>query len=298
MRKRAEIICDLWQPRSIVEASNIERTADAQYVPQAIELLKNEGARAYRITIDTDAMATIDYAQERDSAVQFLQGLGAFVSQVTPMVERSPEAGPFLLKMLQWGVSKFRISREIESTLDQAIAAMNASAQAPKSPPPPDPAIVKAQMDTQVKMAEIQSREKIAMLESNTDKEVAALKGTIEMQKIEQQAQMDQIAAQMQGFQEMLSLQTATMKAPSIQLDGLAQQLAAMDDSNRELNMNNQQAMQALLGQMSKKRRRVPIRDPRTGDILEVREVDDDEGDMNMLPPGVVSGPPGSPIVN
>jgi hypothetical protein len=290
MRKRAEIICDLWQPQSIVEASNIERTADAQYVPQAIELLKNEGARAYRITIDTDAMATIDYAQERDSAVQFLQGLGAFVSQVTPMVERSPEAGPFLLKMLQWGVSKFRISREIESTLDQAIAAMNASAQAPKSPPPPDPAIVKAQMDTQVKMAEIQSREKIAILESNTDKEVAALKGTIEMQKIEQQARMDQIAAQMQAFQEMLSLQTATMKAPSIQLDGLAQQLSAMDDSNRELNMGNQQAMQALLGQMSKKRRRVPIRDPRTGDILEVREIEDETEPQPMPGMGLQTG--------
>lgn len=205
MRKRAEIICDLWQPQSIVQASNIERTQDAQYVPQAIELLKNEGARAYRITIDTDAMATIDYAQERDAAVQFLQGLGAFISQVTPMVERTPQAGPFLLKMLQWGVSKFRISREIESTLDQAIASMNQSAQAPKSPPPPDPAIVKAQMDNQAKMAEIASREKIAMMESQSREEVAALKGAVDLQKIELGARFDQVAAQMQALMQMMS---------------------------------------------------------------------------------------------
>lgn len=204
MRKRAEIICDLWQPESIVKASNIERTQDAQYVPQAIELLKNEGSRAYRIMIDTDAMATIDYAQERDAAVQFLQGLGAFVSQVTPMVERSPAAGPFLLKMLQWGVSKFRISREIESTLDQAIAAMTQAAQTPKQAPP-DPAIVKAQMDNQTKMAEIQSREKIAMLESQSREEVAALKGAVDLQKIELGARFDQVAAQMQALMQMLT---------------------------------------------------------------------------------------------
>ena len=275
MRKRAEIICDLWQPQSIVEASNIERTADAQYVPQAIELLKNEGARAYRITIDTDAMATIDYTQERDSAVQFLQGLGAFVSQVTPMVERSPEAGPFLLKMLQWGVSKFRISREIETTLDQAIAAMNASAVAPKPPPPPDPAIVRAQMDTQTKMAEIASREKIAMLESQTDKEVQALKSTVELQKAEMKAQADQFNAQFSQLRDVMGI---TPEAFS-HVGPLINTVSALLDQQAQ----TQQQIDGIASMVSRRKKRIPIRDPRTGDILEVREVDDNES----VPSGV-----------
>lgn len=272
MRKRAEIICDLWQPQSIVEASNIERTQDAQYVPQAIELLKNEGARAYRITIDTDAMATIDYAQERDAAVQFLQGLGAFISQVTPMVERTPEAGPFLLKMLQWGVSKFRISREIESTLDQAIATMNQSSQTPKPPPPPDPAIVKAQMDTQTKMAEIQSREKIAMLNSETEKEVAALKSTIELQKIEMKAEMDRISEQYRTMSEML--QRNQLGELNANINNIAQ--SAIDTQGQ-----TQAQMAELVSAVRTPRRRVPVRDPSTGDILEVRDVLEEQADFS-----------------
>jgi hypothetical protein len=48
---------------------------------------------------------------------------------------------------------------------------------------------------------------------------------------------------------------------------------------------------------VSRKRKRIPIRD-QMGDIIEVREVDDNEDGMNVLPPGVVSGPPGAPVVN
>jgi hypothetical protein len=45
---------------------------------------------------------------------------------------------------------------------------------------------------------------------------------------------------------------------------------------------------------VSRKKKRIPIRD-QMGDIIEVREVDDDD---NVLPPGVVSGPINSPVVN
>ena len=136
LRIKAEIICKHWQPETIIKRSNMLRTPDAQYVPQAIELLKNEEMNEYRITIEADSMAALDWAAERDAAVQFMQGLGAFISQTAPMAQAVPGAAPYLLKLLQWSVSKFRVSQQIESVLDQAISGLQ---QQGMQPPPPNP---------------------------------------------------------------------------------------------------------------------------------------------------------------
>jgi hypothetical protein len=92
--------------------------------------------REYRIHIEADSMAALDWAAERDAAVQFMQGLGAFVSQVAPMAQQVPGAAPVLLSMLQWAVSKFRVSTQIESVLDQAITGLKQQGLQPPGPSP------------------------------------------------------------------------------------------------------------------------------------------------------------------
>jgi len=136
LRIKAEIISRHWQPQTMVARSNIDRTPDAQMAPAAIALLKDEYVAQYRINVEADSMAALDWAAERDAAVQFMQGLGAFISQVAPMVQGVPQAGPYLLRLLQWSVSKFRVSQEIEGVLDQAIAQL---AQGGVQPPQPSP---------------------------------------------------------------------------------------------------------------------------------------------------------------
>jgi len=136
LRIKAEIISKHFQPETIAARSNIMRTADAQYADQAIQLIKDEHLAEYRVNVEADSMASMDWSAERDSATQFLSGLGAFVSQVAPLAQMMPQAVPYLLKLLQWSVSKFRVSADIEGVLDQAIAQMQ---QAGMQPPPPNP---------------------------------------------------------------------------------------------------------------------------------------------------------------
>ena len=107
LRIKAEIISKHWQPETIVQRSNIERTPDAQFAVPAVQLIKDEKMAEYRISIEADSMAAMDWAAERDSAVQFMQGLGAFVSQVGPMAQQVPGSAPYFLKLMQWAVSKF-----------------------------------------------------------------------------------------------------------------------------------------------------------------------------------------------
>lgn len=142
LRIKAEIICKHFQPETIIRRSNIERTPDAQYAMQAVQLLKDEELAEYRINIEADSMAALDWAAERDAAVQFMQGLGAFISQVAPMAQQVPGAAPVLLSLLQWSVSKFRVSTQIEGVLDQAIAGLKQTMGAPKQPDPMQQAIV------------------------------------------------------------------------------------------------------------------------------------------------------------
>lgn len=136
LRIKAEIICKHFQPETIIKRSNIERTPDAPLAMQAVQLLKDEEMNEYRINIEADSMAALDWAAERDAAVQFMQGLGAFISQVAPMAQQVPAAAPVLMSLLQWSVSKFRVSSQIESVIDQAIGALKQQG-APQPQPNP-----------------------------------------------------------------------------------------------------------------------------------------------------------------
>jgi hypothetical protein len=277
LRIKAEIIAKHWQPETIVRASNIERTPDAAVAMAAIDLIKNTELAEYRISVEADSMAAMDWAAERDAAVQFMQGLGAFISQVAPVAQSTPGAGPFLLRLMQWAVAKFRVSSEIEGVLDQAVAAMQQQLLNPP-PPPPNPELEKLKLEAE----KIKSNERIAAFEAASDEKVAALKATVELQKVEMQAKFDQVAAQYQQVADMMAV--VQKVNPVMQLDGLSASIGQMSQSNAA-------QMEQLLRAVTQKRRRVPIRD-QMGEIVEVREVDEPESPAG---PGL---PPGSMQVN
>ena len=260
LRIKAEIICKHWQPETIIRKSNIERTPDAQLAMQGVQLLKDEEMAEYRINIEADSMAALDWAAERDAAVQFMQGLGAFVSQVAPMAQQVPESGPYLLRMMQWAVAKFRVSTEIESVIDQAVSGMEKKLATPPAPPQPT-------IDQQIEMQKIEADKQIAMLESQTDKEVAALKASIEMQKAELKAHMDQFNAQFNQIRDVLKLNPESMSHVGPLFDTVKNMIQSQEMTQAQLGR--------VLDAVNRKKKRVPIRDPRTGDILEVREVEE-----------------------
>ena len=178
LRIKAEIISKHFQPETIATRSNIMRTVDAQYAQAAIQLIKDEKLSEYRISIEADSMAAMDWAAERDSAVQFMQGFGAFVSQIGPMAQSVPGSAPYFLRLLQWAVSKFRVSSEIEGVLDQAIGSLQQQGMTPPEPSPMEQAQVAekmagakereakaraTQVDTQAKVVQMNAMARQAM---------------------------------------------------------------------------------------------------------------------------------------
>ena len=242
LRIKAEIICKHWQPETIIRRSNIERTPDAPLAMQAIQMLKQEEMREYRVTIEADSMAAMDWAAERDAAVQFMQGLGAFISQTAPMAQQVPGAGPVLLNLMQWAVSKFRVSTQIETVIDQAVAGLKQSLGQPKPPPQPTPdAVLKANLEKE----KIASDERIAMLEAQKDREIASLKATIDLQKVEMQAKFDVMAAQFDRISQMMQ-----MRAQGAQMGGLTNAVENLSAQQEQGQMDQREDMQELMSRM------------------------------------------------
>lgn len=264
LRIKAEIISKHWQPETIAERSNIMRTPDAQYAQSAIELIKNEDLAEYRITVEADSMAAMDWAAERDAAVQFMQGLGAFISQVAPVAQSTPGAGPYLLRLMQWAVSKFRVSNEIEGVLDQAVGAMNQQLMNPPQPQPDPKLLLEAE--------KIKSNERIAQMEAASDEKVAALKASIELQKIELQAKFDQVAEQFAAMQAIMQARDSAQ--PVLNFDSVAQSIGQVAEGTANSQREIAEKLEAVMQAVSQPKRRVPIRDAQ-GNIMEVREVVD-----------------------
>ena len=143
-RIKACIISAHYQPETIKERSNIMNTPDAQYADQAIALLKDKGVMQYRLVIQPDSMAALDWAQERQARTEFLQAIGGYVTAMMPLAQAKPETIPMILQLMQWGLAGFKMGKDIEGVLDQAIQQMSSQ---PQGPSPEQQATQKAELD-------------------------------------------------------------------------------------------------------------------------------------------------------
>lgn len=140
LNKKVQIIQRYYDPQRIVELSNVANTPDAQLAERAVALIKDFDSFNIRIAIRAESMAQIDYDQLREERTGFLQAVAQFMGQAGPLIEQKPEAAPFLMQLLQFGVSGFKASSEMEGVIDQGIAALKqaeeAKAAQPKQPSP------------------------------------------------------------------------------------------------------------------------------------------------------------------
>lgn len=139
MRIRANVICNVFQPETILERSQIMRTPDGQYAQEAIALLKNFGTAMFRIVVTADTLAAPDWASEQQSRTEFLGAASNYIMSAGPVISQSPEIGSFLVKLLQWAAAGFKGAKGIEGVLDQAAKQLEQKLQTPPMPKPPTP---------------------------------------------------------------------------------------------------------------------------------------------------------------
>ena len=129
---------------------------------ELVSLIQDDRMRSYRIDIETDSTIAADEEAEKASRQEFVSVLGQMLQQAMPVAQSMPELVPVMGESLLFLTRAYRTGRQLEDTIEQAMAAIEKKAKgAINAPPPPDPAMVKAENDanaTQAKL-ELQARE-------------------------------------------------------------------------------------------------------------------------------------------
>lgn len=215
---KAEIMCRLFQPETLLSISAASQLSkeDQQMIPKAIEMLKNEPMRNFRIEVAADSMVQLDESQEKQDRMEFLTATGGFLQKALPVVQESPQIAPLVIEMLKFGVTAFKVGKTVEGKFDNVLDQLMQQAQNPQ--PKPDPEAIKAQAEQQKMQMQAQIDERNKQVDFQLEQQRMAMEAQFEKQRQQnemavelhkQQVQAQQIAHQnqMEAQREQLAAQ-------------------------------------------------------------------------------------------
>jgi hypothetical protein len=208
---KAQIICQHFTDDTIVKISGAMQLSpqDQQLIPQALQLLKDEPAKNFRIEVTTDSMIYQDEQQEKQDRMEFLSAVSGFLSQALPAATASPELTPMLIEMLKFGVTAFKAGKGLEGLIDEtADKFRQQQKQMEGQPKPPSPEMQKLQMQGQMEQAKMQAQSQAKQAEMQMQMQLEQQKMQMQMElekaKQEYQAQENQLKFQLEEQRNMM----------------------------------------------------------------------------------------------
>jgi hypothetical protein len=273
LRIKAQIICQHFQPETIMKIGGAELLSDVdkQLVPQAIELLKDNPMRTFRVEVATDSMLYADEQQEKADRVEFLSATSQFIEKAIQGAQAVPEMTPLLMDLLKFGVQGFRVGRTLEGEFD-TFADKEKEKQAQEAanpqPKPPSPEQMKAQAEAQKMQMEAQIEQMRLQLETQ--------KLEFEKYKVDQDNQTKIVVAELAAKKDLhlksldinasreqeglTEISPGGIEKPTSALEGLVESInnnmqmviSAQVQHNQELAMRQEVAHQNLVQQLTK----------------------------------------------
>ena len=197
--------------------SNIEHTDSAELAVPALELLKGgEDALEWRVSIQADSMAMVDYNQQKTERTEFMNAVATFLQSASTVGQGNPKLIPLMLELLQFGVAGFRISKDLESVFDKYIKEFNDELEAQKNaPPPPDPEMLKMQAEQQAEQQKMQMDMQMKQADAQLKQQTQQADMQMKLQESQAQLQMEQQKFEllMQQMQAEFALKMEQMQA-------------------------------------------------------------------------------------
>jgi hypothetical protein len=222
MRIKAQIICQHFQPETLLKIGGAEllNDADKPLIPQALQLLQNNPMRTFRVEVATDSMLYMDEQQEKADRVEFLAATSSFLERAIQSAQLAPELVPLMIDLLKFGVTGYRVGRTIEGQIDNVADNIKQQMSLPKPPPPPSPDEIKAQTEQAKMQAELQLEQMRMQLD--------AQKLEFERYKVELENNTKILIAEMQAKKD--------IKTTAMNINGLSEneELTQMDDDGME----------------------------------------------------------------
>ena len=202
---KAQIICKHFTDDTIVKISGAMQLSpqDQQLVPQALQLLKDEPAKNFRIEVTSDSMIYQDEQQEKADRIEFLGALSQFMNQALPVATQAPELTPLLMEMLKFGVTAFKAGKGMEGLIDETADQFRNKAKAMEGQPKPPPIEIQklqmqSQMEQQKMAAQTQAKQAEAQITAQLEQQKMVAQIELEKAKQEYQAQENQLKFQLE----------------------------------------------------------------------------------------------------
>ena len=203
---KAQIICNHFTEDTIIKISGAMQLSDAdkQYIPQALQLLKDEPAKNFRIEVTSDSMIYQDEQQEKQDRVEFLSAVSQFMQTALPTAMQAPELTPLLMEMLKFGVTAFKAGKGMEGLIDETADKFREQAKAMEGQPkPPSAEQQKMQLDMQMAQAKMQAEQQQAQMDAQLEQQKISMQIELEKAKQEYQAQENRLKFQLEEQRNM-----------------------------------------------------------------------------------------------
>jgi hypothetical protein len=124
---------------------------------EAVQLLRDEATRSFRIDIETDSTIAITREMEKKTRVEAVAGIGRFIRDAKQLGDMSPSLLPFATELLMFATRSFKAGRNLEASLEDAMEQVQAETQKRlQQPPTPPPEVQKAQAEMQMAQQKFQ----------------------------------------------------------------------------------------------------------------------------------------------
>lgn len=189
LRLKAHLICKFYKPETIMQRAGSMPDADMQFVPQALQLLKDEQLRHFRLEVSVDSIQQQNWNQDKADKNELAHSVTALLQQILPASQTMPQILPAGISLIKFMVSGYKGAKEFEGTLDAMLQQLtSAVAGKAQMPPKPTPEMMKAQTAQMQIQATAQANEQT----NQTNLQIAQMQAQIKAQKL----QIDALNAQ------------------------------------------------------------------------------------------------------
>jgi hypothetical protein len=173
---------------------------DQQLFQNALELLRSDRLRTFRVDIETDSTIAVDEDQDKKARMEYLGAINQVLGNIQNVMQFRPELVSPMIESALFATRAFRTGRPLEGAWEQALQQVEDNdAMAAQNPPPPPP-------DYEGQKLAIQSQElQLKGQELEMKNEIEGQKLQIEWAKVSDKQQAAMMDAQIEQVKQQFS---------------------------------------------------------------------------------------------
>lgn len=202
-RKMAEFVRDSYELLTELALKNMKDSTLVKYImpstlepehqkqwQQALALLKSDPQR-FRTDLETDSTIAINERYQKEMSIELVNTLTGAIEKTATTAKEQPALVKIELHALKFLIQSFRQGKLFQAEITEAIDNVIKGLEQQEGNAPPDPAMLKIQLDqqknqadAQLKAMKIQSDERVKMMELQQSGFFAQLDGQLDQLKI------------------------------------------------------------------------------------------------------------------